>query len=359
MTNDAQTSQDQTLADPGAAVLLLTDVNKRFGEVAAVSDVTLEAVSGEMLVFVGPSGCGKTTLLRLISGVATPDSGRIELRGRVVYGPEGVAPPEKRSVGLVAQEYALFPHMTVAANVGFGLAKWDRADRVSRVGEVLDLVQIAGLAQRYPHELSGGEQQRVALARSLAPDPALVLLDEPFSNLDQALRAEVRSETRRIIEASGTTAIFVTHDQEEALSLADRVVVMLDGSLQQIGSPLEVYSRPATRRVAEFIGDANFLPGHVQNGHVECELGRLPVFAEFSGTADVMVRAENLRFSDTDGLLVEVLSREFYGHDQVFEVRTATGRVLRVRSLVSPAVSPGRQVRVQVSGDLVAYPASR
>ncbi|MDK1292811.1 MAG: ABC transporter ATP-binding protein [Actinomycetota bacterium] len=353
------TNETQTTLDANTAVLSLSSVNKRFGDVTAVSDVDLDVAAGEMLVFVGPSGCGKTTLLRLIAGVETPDSGRIALRGHSVYGPEGVVPPEKRSVGLVAQDYALFPHMTVTANVGFGLVKWDRQDRTSRIAEILDLVQLADLAERYPHELSGGEQQRVTLARSLAPDPALVLLDEPFSNLDQALRAEVRSQTRRILEESRTTAIFVTHDQEEAFSLASRVAVMLDGELRQIGSPLDVYNRPNSRDVAEFIGDANFLPGRVQNGLVEFELGTLPVLAGFTGPADVMVRAENLQLSEENGVPVEVLSREFYGHDQVVEVRLTTGTVLKVRSLASQEVVPGREVRLAVNGDLVAYPARR
>lgn len=346
-----------TSATAGDPVLSLTAVTKRFGDVVATVDLSLDVVAGEVLVIIGPSGCGKTTLLRLVAGVETPDAGRIELQGRTVYGPDGVVPPEKRSVGLVPQDYALFPHMTVAANVGFGLTRRDRRNRAERVSEVLELVQLADLAERYPHELSGGEQQRIALARSLAPDPALILFDEPFSNLDQALRSDVRSETRRIIEASGTTAIFVTHDQEEAFSLAHRVAVMLDGSIHQIGASSDVYLRPASRRVAEFLGDANFLPGRIHNGYVKCELGTLPVLADFDGPADVMVRAENLQISLSEGVPAEVVSGEFYGHDQVTVVRTSTGRMFRIRSLVNLDVSPGQQVRIKVGGDVVAYPA--
>ncbi len=352
-------AETQPSLGTNAPVLSLVGITKRFGEVTAVSNLTLDVADGEILAFVGPSGCGKTTLLRIIAGVETPDSGSIEMQGRSIYGPEGVLPPEKRQIGLVAQDFALFPHMTVTDNVGFGLKKLDRRARASRVAEVLDLVQLGSLAERFPHELSGGEQQRVTLARSLAPRPALVLLDEPFSNLDQALRAEVRAETRRVIEVSQTTAIFVTHDQEEALSLADRVVVMLDGTIQQVGTPSEVYSRPASRLVAEFMGDANFLPGDIKGDHVECELGRLPVLAEFTGAADVMVRAESLHLSQEEGVPVKVLTREFYGHDQVLEVRTSSGSILRVRSLVNADIRPGQELRLQVTGDLVAYPTGR
>ena len=245
------------------AGLRLQGVSKHFGTkvapILAANEVALTVDSGELLALLGPSGCGKTTTLRLIAGFERVDAGTIEIDGEVVASRSVHVQPERRRVGMVFQEYALFPHVSVLANIEFGLRRMAAADKEVRTKEILDLTGLVGLEQRMPHELSGGQQQRVALARALAPRPALILLDEPFSNLDASLRARVRAEVREILRAANTTAVFVTHDQEEALSLVDQVAVMLDGSVEQVASPHELYTNPANRAVAEFIGDANFL----------------------------------------------------------------------------------------------------
>ena len=271
---------------------------KDFGTVRAVDDVGLEVRRGEVLALIGPSGCGKTTCLRLIAGFEAPDGGRIELAGEVVAGAGRLVPPERRRVGMVFQDYALFPHLDVARNVGFGLARQGAAAARARVGEVLELVGLAGLESRFPHELSGGQQQRVALARALAPAPALVLLDEPFSNLDAALRSRVRADVRDILRRAGATAIFVTHDQDEALSLADQVAVLDRGRVLQAGPPEEVYAHPATPVVARLLGEANVLPGAASDGVATCELGRLAIDdAGLHGAVELLLRPESIGVS--------------------------------------------------------------
>jgi iron(III) transport system ATP-binding protein len=257
------------------SLLRLDRVTKRFqpDEPPAVDALSLAAEPGEILALLGPSGCGKTTTLRLIAGFDTPDEGTVSIRGQPMAGEGRAVPPEARGVGIVFQDYALFPHLTVAGNVGFGLARLERPARGRRVAEVLDLVGLSALAGRYPHELSGGQQQRVALARALAPAPALLLLDEPFSNLDADLRAQMREEIARILRTTGTTAVFVTHDQQEAFTLADRVGVLHGGRLEQVDTPYEIYHHPATRFVAEFVGAADFLRGFVKEGGIVTEIG--------------------------------------------------------------------------------------
>lgn len=331
-------------------------VAKRFGSVRAVDDVTLALRRGQMLALLGPSGCGKTTTLRLLAGFEVPDAGTIEIGGRLVAGNGRIVPPEKRRVGMVFQDYALFPHLDVAANVGYGLPKAE--DRESRVREILSLVGLAGLEGRMPHELSGGQQQRVALARALLPRPDVVLLDEPFSNLDAALRVRVRGEVRQILKGAGVSAVFVTHDQEEALSLADEVGVMREGRLVQVAAPMQLYRYPATRAVATFLGDADFLPGEAVGGRVSCELGLLRTSDALHGQVEVMLRPEDVDLTlDSQGP-GQVVLREFFGHDQLITVRLPSGNL--VRSRLGPWVDffPGDRVEVQVRHEVRVFAPS-
>jgi len=248
-TTTGRESDERSVDDP---VLDLSGVTKRYASETAVEDVSLSVREGELLTLLGPSGCGKTTTLRLMAGLERPSGGTIEVDDRRVAGPDAFVKPEERGIGLVFQEFALFPHLTVAENVGFGLADRPDEERAERVAEMLDLVGLADYADRPPSDLSGGQRQRVALARSLAPEPDVLLLDEPFSNLDVRLRVEMREEVHRILREAGVTAVSVTHDQEEALSISDRVAVMNDGRVEQVGSPEEVFHTPATARHNSF-----------------------------------------------------------------------------------------------------------
>ncbi len=300
----------------------------RLGDVEAVRDLSFEVYAGELFAILGPSGSGKTTALRLIAGFEQPTAGTLSLFDEEVASATRLLPPEKRRVGMVFQDYALFPHMSVAENVAYGLPK--SASRSERVAEVLELTRLGGMGDRDVHQLSGGEQQRVALARALAPEPRLILLDEPFSNLDQSLRARVRGEVREILKRAGATAIMVTHDQEEALSIADRVAFMWGGRVEQVGTPDEIYTAPATVHAAEFIGDANILRVPVQDGMVHLPFGNLPAPAG-ARQAEVIIRPEDIQVLP-GGVFGHVVSREYYGHDQVLHVRLdESGFELRVR----------------------------
>ena len=293
-------------------------VAKRFGAVRAVDDAQLCVERGEFVALLGPSGCGKTTLLRLIAGFEAPDAGTIELDRKLVSGAGIWVPPERRAVGMVFQDYALFPHLTVADNVGFGLP---RRARAARVPGLLAVVDLCGLGGRYPHELSGGQQQRVALARALAPRPELVLLDEPWSNIDPHLRASMRDELARVLRSLDVTVVLVTHDREEAFSLADRIALMRKGTVVQEGSPEELYLAPADRWAAEFVGAGNFLPGRLANGIVETPVGLFPAHNPGADSAvEVLIRPELLELEpDPDGA-GEVVAREFRGHDVFYRV---------------------------------------
>jgi len=333
-------------------------LRKSFGDVQAVDGLTLETGAGTITALLGPSGCGKTTTLRLIAGFERPDAGTITVAGRVLAGNGGIVPPEKRRIGVVFQDYALFPHHDVAGNVAYAL----RGRDPQRVDEVLELVGLGDAGGRPVHELSGGQQQRVALARALAPTPDLVLLDEPFSNLDASLRERLRQEVREILVASGVTALFVTHDQEEALSLADTVAVMREGRIEQVGTPEEIYSRPRSRWMAEFVGDIEILPGSVKAGRAECELGTVPAEAGAEGVVDVLVRPESLAIGlqgPARATSAEVVSRRYFGHDQLIELKLPSGRLVRSRMLGFPPWHPGDRVQVWIEGPADVLPRSQ
>jgi iron(III) transport system ATP-binding protein len=334
------------------------DLHKSFGDVLAVDGFSLRIEAGDTLALLGPSGCGKTTTLRLIAGFERPDSGTISAGEVTLTGPGVFVPPERRRIGVVFQDYALFPHYDVAGNVAYGLG---RGADPARVREVLELVGLGGLGDRSVNELSGGQQQRVALARALAPKPEVVLLDEPFSNLDASLRTRVRDEVREILQDQGVTSVFVTHDQEEALSVADTVAVVNEGRVEQVGTPEEVYSRPANRWVAGFLGEIEVLPGVASEGSISCELGTISGHPELEGEVDVLIRPESLAVDKTapphhTARSAVVVSRRFYGHDQMLELRLDSGRVVRARRLGFPAWHPGDRVRVWIDGpaDVVA-----
>ena len=301
------------------SMIRLDGVTKRFGDVVAVDAASICVERGEVVALLGPSGCGKTTLLRLVAGFERPDAGTVEIDERPVSGPGCWVAPERRRVGMVFQDYALFPHLTVSENVGFGLP---RRERPRRVPELLEIVGLKHLGRRYPHELSGGQQQRVALARALAPAPELVLLDEPWSNVDPFLRESLRSEVVEIVRPLGVTVVLVTHDREEAFSLADRIALMRDGRIVQEGTSEELYFAPVSRWAAEFVGAGNVLAGRVVSGLVETALGAFPVNgAAVNGSANVLVRPELLELECDPSGQAEVVAREFRGHDVFYRVR--------------------------------------
>jgi iron(III) transport system ATP-binding protein len=327
-------------------------VEKAFGRTRAVDGATVRVGRGELVALLGPSGSGKTTLLRVIAGFERPDAGRVAIGGRPVAGNGSWVEPERRRIGMVFQEGALFPHLTVAANVGFG------ASSRARVTECLELVGLAGRAGSYPHELSGGERQRVALARALAADPEVVLLDEPFASLDAGLREALREEVVGILRTAGTSALLVTHDQAEALSLAGTVAVMRAGRVVQFGTPEEIYERPGSRWLAEFLGEADVLPGTARGGVVECELGRFGAPAGLTGAVEVVIRPESVAIGSGPArephAQAVVVARSFYGHDQLVHLELPSGLRLRSRRLGFPAWHPGDRVRVWIDGPVSA-----
>ncbi|GAB4426667.1 MAG: ABC transporter ATP-binding protein [Chloroflexi bacterium OHK40] len=322
----------------------------------AVDEVSLELARGQVLALLGPSGCGKTTTLRLIAGLERPDSGTIAIAGRQVAGPGRQVPPEERGVGLVFQDGALFPHLTIGGNIGFALNRQKQAARRARVAALLDLVGMAGLEERYPHQLSGGQQQRVALARALAPEPAVVLLDEPFANLDATLRLQLREEVIDILRRTGTTTLLVTHDQEEALSLADTVAVMFAGRIRQVAAPAQLYARPADPQVATFVGQANLLPGMACGDCAECRLGRVRLTAPMHGPVQLLIRPEALALRPDETAPWRVTSRRFLGHDQIVRLALADGTTIVARCRPGTPIEPGAYVQPTLCEPLVAYP---
>lgn len=344
-------------------VLELDGVTKDFDGEPAVEDLSLEVRDGEFMALLGPSGCGKTTTLRLIAGLETPDAGRVSIAGDEVARSDASIKPEKRDVGLVFQEFALFPHMTVEENISFGLEEGDDG----RVEEMLELVGLEGHREKKPNKLSGGQRQRVALARSLAPEPDVLLLDEPFSNLDVSLRVRMREEVRRIVKEAGVTTVAVTHDQEEALSISDRVGVMRNGRLEQVGRPEEVFQTPESRFVADFLGHASFVSGEVHEDGIETPLGRLGM-ADAEGLTsayegaeiDLLVRPDDATAQPPDGEADgHIIHRRYDGPSFTYRVELTNGDTVHCMHNHTESLDVGDEVDVRLELDhpLAWYPA--
>ncbi len=341
---------------------------KSFGNSPVLQGLDVEVPDSAVVTVLGESGSGKTTLLRIIAGFDRPDAGTIAVDGQIVDSADRFVPPERRRLGYVAQEGNLFPHLTVARNIAFGLPRRERG--TGRVEELLDLVGLGGLGKRYPHELSGGQQQRVALARALAPHPRVVLLDEPFSSLDAGLRASLRFDVMRILRQQKATTVFVTHDQQEALSVADLAGIVNGGRIRQFAAPETLYTRPADPGIARFLGEANIVPGTASAGTVDTAFGQLPLSGGDStpaGPAVVLIRPEQIYLQPHNGQPCEpgqatgqVIHREYYGHDCVVLVGTSSDEhPLRVRCSGRSAVQTGDKVLISAQGDVIAWEAER
>ncbi|HLI42892.1 MAG TPA: ABC transporter ATP-binding protein [Acidimicrobiales bacterium] len=342
--------------------ILLEGVSKSFGHHVVLEGLDLEVPDGSVTAVLGESGSGKTTLLRMVAGLERPDAGTIRIGGHLVDGPHCFVAPERRRIGLVPQEGALFPHLTVARNIAFGLRR--REDRRSRVAELLELVGMTGMGERYPHQLSGGQQQRVALARALAPEPAVVLLDEPFSALDAGLRASLRADVVRVLRRARVTALLVTHDQEEALSTADLVGVVQHGRIRQLAAPDRLYAAPADPAVARFLGEANLLAGQAAGGRATTALGEVALeqaCSGLTGAVTVLLRPEQLEVVPLApaGAPGRVLECEYYGHDSVLVVEVpGLAEPVRVRAGGRPRAAAGEEVALAAAGPALAWPAT-
>jgi iron(III) transport system ATP-binding protein len=345
--------------DRRETVLELDGLEKAYDDTPVIRDLSLSVRDGELLTLLGPSGCGKTTTLRLVAGLERPDGGAVRIGGEPVSGTEFVA-PEERDVGVVFQEFALFPHLTARENVAFGIDDWEEPERNRRVDELLELVGLTAHDDKPPEELSGGQQQRIALARSLAPEPSLLLLDEPFSSLDVDTRVRMREEVRGILKEAGVTAISVTHDQEEAMSISDRVAVMSEGEIEQVGTPEAVFQQPRSRFVAGFLGHASFVSGQVRDDCVETALGCIPLervnglTEEYWGSVvDLMVRPDDIRAEvagpkEANG---EVIHRRYLGPTVLYRVELESGDVVGCMHNHADKVSLDDHVRVRVNAD--------
>ncbi|MER7278606.1 ABC transporter ATP-binding protein [Dactylosporangium sp. NPDC000244] len=340
------------------SALSIRGLHKRYGRVPVLTGAALDVAAGTTTAILGPSGCGKTTLLRLVAGFDRPDAGTVAIAGREVTAGRRGLPPERRDIGYVAQEGALFPHLTVYANIAYGLTR-RTANAKARVTELLELVSLdPALARRHPHELSGGQQQRVALARALARRPALVLLDEPFSSLDTALRAATRTAVANALRAEGVTTLLVTHDQAEALSMADQVAVMTGGTFTQTGPARDVYARPADLATARLLGPGTTLPARITAGTAACALGPLPLAEPRpDGEAHVFIRPDQLRLSP-EGTQATVRAAEFLGADTVLTLELPDGSTMQARADGTVTHAIGTAVHVAVTGGVLAYPAA-
>ncbi|MEO9180417.1 MAG: ABC transporter ATP-binding protein [Acidimicrobiales bacterium] len=347
---------------PMSANLEVAGVCKRFGQNPVLMGVNLSVPAGSFTAILGPSGSGKTTLLRIIAGFDRADEGTVMIGSDVLDGPDTYVPPERRHVGYVSQNGSLFPHLSVEENVTFGLPRNHR--RSHDVDDLFDAIDLGPLAHRYPHQLSGGQQQRVALARALAVNPRFILLDEPFASLDASARSDVRSDVRKILKRVGTTAVLVTHDQDEALSMADQVAVIRDARIVQSTTPLDLYERPVDTGVAQFVGDANLVDGRLKDGLVVTDLGSLTVMGNTratDGDVTVLIRPEQFALSRTSGesaVGVAILDSDFHGHDSVYRVSfrsPAFEHVLTVRLQSSERFAAGDTAHLRVVGPVTAW----
>ena len=328
--------------------VVIDDLEHSYDRDPVLHGVSLSVNPGESMALLGPSGCGKTTLLRLIAGLEKPSVGSISIGGEIVAGDAWV-PPDRRHVGMVFQDWALFPHLSVADNVGYGIKK--SPERAREVGAALEMMELADLGDRMPATLSGGQQQRVALARALAPRPGVLLLDEPFSNLDTSLRVEVRTEVHRLFADLGITSIFVTHDQDEAFVVGDRVAVMRNGRIVQTDIPRVIYHQPTDRWTAEFVGTVSVLKGDASNGTAKCSLGSIPVSPDLRGPVDLVLRPEQLSLEPGDQAVVELV--EYYGHDTLIFIALG-GEQLGVRCVESAPYVRGDRVQVTFTGEVAS-----
>ncbi len=338
----------------GMKIIGIYDVVKNLGaeQVRAVDDLSIEVNKGEIITLLGPSGCGKTTTLRLIAGFEAPNSGEILLDGIRVAGKKTFIPPEKRNVGIVLQEFALFPHLNVRKNIAFGLRDLSKAEAEERIKSMIELTGLQGLEERYPYQLSGGQQQRVALARALTPSPLIVLFDEPFASIDPDLRSRMRTDLKLILKKAGVTAVFVTHDQEEAFLIADRIAVMNKGKIHQIGTPMQVYHNPQDRFVAEFVGHADFIPGRISSTNIVTEIGEFPLknnVVEEGSEVTVMLRPADIDIIPIESGVGVIDTIEFKGKETLYSIKLKSGRVIHSSQSSSYMPSVGTQVNVIVN----------
>lgn len=335
----------------GIKIIGIYGVVKNLGadKVLAVDELNLEVNKGEIVTLLGPSGCGKTTTLRLIAGFESPDSGEILIDGIRVAGKKTFVPPEKRNVGIVLQEFALFPHLNVRKNIAFGLRNLNKSEAEERIKSMIELTGLQGLEERYPYQLSGGQQQRVALARALAPSPLIVLFDEPFASIDPDLRSRMRIELKKILKKAGVTAVFVTHDQEEAFLIADRIVVMNKGMIHQIGTPMQVYHNPQDRFVAEFVGHADFISGKITSTKIVTEIGELPLKSNTvkeGSDVIVMLRPGDVEIIPTKSGIGIIETIEFKGKETLYSVKLKSGQIIHSTQNSSYVPAVGTEVNV-------------
>jgi iron(III) transport system ATP-binding protein len=351
------------LYTPASSILELRSVSCAYDpSKPAIHDISFSGREGEILCLLGPSGCGKTTILRAIAGLEPVRSGQIFLSGRLVSSSSETIPTEERRVGMVFQEYALFPHLRVADNIAFGLGRLSRAERKCRVQEMLRLTGLEGLDRRYPHELSGGQQQRVALSRALVQNPVLLLLDEPFSNLDPDMAGRMRQEVHTLLRRMKTTTILVTHDHDEAFAMADRIAVLNQGVLEQMDSPELIYHLPATRFVADFVGQADFIPGRIRQGMVHTELGEFPdtMNSAEGSTVVVMIRPDDIHLMPNKSAEPRIMSRQFRGSENLYTIRLPSGQVVHSSESSTSVYQEGTAVELRVSAThTVLFPAER